>query len=81
MITAFISNLYLWYKGLFYQITFAGQMGFYTLAICGLAGELFKKRIPIASIAFSFCVANIGIWIGVIKGLFGKAPAAFKTMD
>lgn len=78
MIGSFLSNLYLLNDGIVYQITFAGQIVFYTLAILGLVGELLKRRIVFASTIFSFCVANIGMGIGVIKGLLGRAPAAFK---
>ena len=78
MVGSFLSNLYLLNNGIVYQITFAGQIIFYTLAILGLAGELLKRRIVVASTIFSFCVANIGMGIGVIKGLLGRAPAAFK---
>jgi len=78
MIGAFISNLFLINDGLFYQVTFTIQVGFYLTAILGLAGELLTKNIFLASTIFSFCVANIGMGIGVIKGLVGKAPAAFK---
>jgi len=81
MIGAFISNLFILDKGIFYQLTFAGQVIFYLIAVFGMGGELFKIRIPIASTIFSFCIANIGMGIGVIKGLLGKAPAAFKMEE
>ena len=78
MVGAFISNLFLLDEGLVYRVVFWGQIVFYILAVVGLGGELLKRRIVIASTIFSFCVANIGMGIGVIKGLLGKAPAAFK---
>jgi len=81
MLGAFISNLFLLNEEFFYQALFAGQVAFYILAIIGFIGELFKKRIPVASFIFSFCVANIGMGIGVIKGLAGKAPAAYKMTE
>jgi len=77
----FISNIFLLNKSWFYKFAFVGQIIFYILAIFGFIGELFKKSIPIASIIFSFCIANIGMGIGVIKGLLGKAPAAYKMEE
>jgi len=81
MIGAFISNLFILDKGIFYQLIFAGQVIFYLIAVIGMAGELFKIRIPLASTIFSFCVANIGMGIGVIKGFLGKVPAAYKMEE
>ena len=81
MIGAFISNLFILDKGIFYQLTFAGQVIFYLIAVIGMAGEFLKISIPIASTIFSFCIANIGMGIGVIKGLLGKAPAAYKMEE
>ena len=81
MIVVFVSNLFLLNEGLFYQLAFLVQAAFYLTAIIGLAGSLIKKRIPAASVIFSFCVANLGMGIGVIKGLIGKAPVAYKTTE
>lgn len=81
MIGAFVSNLFLLDEGFFYKLTFVGQVAFYTMALIGFTGEVFKKRIPLASTIFSFCVASIGMGIGVIKGLVGKAPAAYKMTE
>jgi len=81
MIGAFISNLFLLNKGILYQLTFAGQVIFYLIAVIGMAGEFLKVRIRIASMIFSFCIANIGMGIGVIKGILGKAPGAYKMEE
>jgi cellulose synthase/poly-beta-1,6-N-acetylglucosamine synthase-like glycosyltransferase len=74
---AFISNYYLIGKGSFYDIIFKGQIIIYMTAMVGLLGEIFSKRIIIASNIFSFCLACIGMGIGVIKGILGKAPASY----
>ena len=81
MLGLFISNIFLFNEGRFYKFTFVGQIIFYMLAILGFIGEIFKKPILIASTIFSFCIANIGMGIGVIKGLLGKAPAAYKMEE
>ncbi len=78
MCGAFVSNLFLLEEGLFFEVTFALQVGFYVVAVVGGLGEIVKKNIPIASTLFSFCVANIGMGLGVIKGLLGKAPASYR---
>jgi len=81
MLGAFLSNAFLLNEGWIYKFAFIGQIAFYMLAILGFVGEFLKKRIPVASTIFSFCVANIGMGIGVIKGLLGKAPAAYKMEE
>jgi cellulose synthase/poly-beta-1,6-N-acetylglucosamine synthase-like glycosyltransferase len=81
MLTAFISNLFLLDEGSLYRAAFTVQAAFYALALAGLLGELVKKRVPIGSPVFSFCVANIGMGLGVIKGLAGRAPAAYETTE
>ena len=81
MLGAFLSNAFLLNEGWIYKFAFIGQIAFYMLTILGFVGELFKKRIPVASTIFSFCIANVGMGIGVIKGLLGKAPAAYKMEE
>ncbi len=81
MLGAFLSNAFLLNEGWIYKFAFIGQIAFYMLTVLGFVGELFKKRIPVASTIFSFCIANIGMGIGVIKGLLGKAPAAYKMEE
>lgn len=78
MAAAFISNIFLLRQGPVYSALFAGQVAFYILAAVGLVGELLRKRIPVAPLILGFCVANVGMGIGVIKGLAGKAPAVYK---
>lgn len=79
MIATFISNVVILDEGLSYQITFVVQTAFYIMAILGLVGEVLEKEVRVVSIVFSFCVANVGIGIGVIKGLIGNVPAAYKN--
>lgn len=78
MLGAFISNLFLFDEGMVYLIVFLGQIIFYIFAVIGFGCELLKKKLPVAAFVFSFCVANIGMALGVIKGLSGRAPASFK---
>ena len=77
MISLFSSNLFLFNSGQFYTVAFVGQVVFYLLAIAGLVCELIMIRIPVASNIFAFCIACLGIGIGVIRGITGKAPASY----
>lgn len=78
MLGAFLGNSLLLDSGFFYKLTFIGQLSFYLLSLCGWLGEMKKIRIPLISTAFAFCVANLGMGIGVIKGFMGKAPSTYK---
>jgi cellulose synthase/poly-beta-1,6-N-acetylglucosamine synthase-like glycosyltransferase len=61
-----------------YGLAFAAQLVFYAVAAVGLAAELgCAGRVRLASAAFSFCVANAAMGIGVLKGLLGRAPANY----
>jgi cellulose synthase/poly-beta-1,6-N-acetylglucosamine synthase-like glycosyltransferase len=81
MLVALISNFLLLKEGIIYQIAFVVQILFYCFALIGFISEMNSKKFSIASTVFSFCVANIGMGIGVIKGLFGKAPAVYKMEE
>lgn len=78
MIKIFILNFLLLNEGTVYRILLMGQMFFYMMVIIGLIANVFQKRIAIASLISSFCVANLGMGIGVILGLAGKAQASYK---
>lgn len=79
MLSFLVSNLLLLNNGAIYKVSFIIQLLFYIFGMIGFIGDNFGKKIPIASTVFSFIVANIGMGIGVIKGLLGKAPTAYKT--
>lgn len=73
----FLCNLFLLKEKICYQFIFEGQIVFYFAGLVGLIGEFLEKQIFLASSILSFCVANLGIGIGVIKGLLGKIPARY----
>ncbi len=81
LLVALISNFALLGQGTPYQILLAGQLSFYVLALVGYYGDSLNKRIPIASTVFSFCVAAAGMGVGVVKGILGKAPAAYRMEE
>jgi len=77
MLSVFASNIYLLKQGSFWKLVFVLQLVFYATALVGGLGERLRVRIPIASTIFSFCVANLGMALGVFKGMMGRAPASF----
>lgn len=81
MIGAWVANGLLISEGTFYQSAFVAQTGFYFAALLGFLGDLLGKRLPVASGLYSFCLANVGMGLGVVLGLGGKAPAAYKMPE
>jgi len=79
MILIFLSNIFIINESIFYTGFFTGQIIFYFLGLIGLLGYFLNIKIPIASTIISFCVANIGMGIGVIRGIFGLAPARYEN--
>jgi len=81
MLIAFVSNIFLLNQGGFYRVAFFGQIAFYLASLVGWIGESKGVRLSISSTIFSFCVANLGMMVGVAKGIFGRAPASYKVRD
>jgi len=77
MIGVFISNLFLLQSGLVYQAAFVLQAAFYLLAVLGWM----KVPVPLAAQIYSFCLANAGFMVGVLKALVGKVPAAYTPVN
>jgi len=44
----------------------------------GWALEMLHVRVPVISSLFGFAVANLGMALGVIKGLAGRAPRGYQ---
>ena len=81
MVTCLVSNIYLFGKGTAYMIIMVFQCIFYLLAMLGLIGyftKAFKYRMT--DMAFIFVVAQIGIYNGLIKALFGRIPFSYKRV-
>jgi cellulose synthase/poly-beta-1,6-N-acetylglucosamine synthase-like glycosyltransferase len=75
------SSVFLVGSGLIYEAVLLGQGLLYSVAIMGFVGEVFQKKIPLASTVFTFMVANIGMAIGVFNALTGRIPAIYKKAD
>jgi biofilm PGA synthesis N-glycosyltransferase PgaC len=69
LILAFITNFAVAFaaKGLIYELLFAGQVLFYSLAIFGYIMEERQIRIKILFIPYYFCVMNYAVMAGIIR--------------
>lgn len=69
LIMAFITNFAVAFaaKGLIYELLFAGQVLFYSLAIFGYIMEERHIRIKILFIPYYFCVMNYAVMAGIIR--------------
>lgn len=69
LILAFITNFAVAFagKGVMYEVLFAGQVLFYSLAILGYIMEERQIRIKILFIPYYFCVMNYAIMAGIIR--------------
>lgn len=81
MIATLILNILILGQGYLYVGLFAAQLLFYFLMLVGWIGETAKKHIPVASLVFSFCVASLGMMLGVIRLLLGKRYESYKTEE
>lgn len=77
LLALLVSNTVLMSGSPWFLFFLLSQLFFYFLALIGLAGHLTGRRFFFASHFFSFCAANFGVMVGVLKGVFGKAPAAY----
>lgn len=79
MLAALVANMAIVGHGLIFQVLLVMQATFYLTAAVGYMGHMSGRRVRLASTIFSFCVASLGMGIGVIKGLMGRAPAAYRS--
>ncbi len=81
MVAVFITNLFLLGNGIVYQVLLGTQIAFYALAVAGWIGESTQKKIPIASVAFGFGVAMLGILLGVSRVIINRVPSTYVMDD
>jgi cellulose synthase/poly-beta-1,6-N-acetylglucosamine synthase-like glycosyltransferase len=76
------SNIFIVVHGgaLIYQVSLAGQVIFYFLALTGLliGGE---SKYPVIGIPFYFCLVNGGALYGLYKGCLNKQPVTWKKFS
>lgn len=77
LLLALLSNLPLAAHSPFFTSLLALQLLFYFLGLVGWLAFCLGKRLPGASLAFTFFLANLGMFLGIFKVLSGKAPAAY----
>ena len=51
---------------------------FMFLALLGVISNYFNQSIPVASGVYSFCLANAGFLVGVIKAVIGKKVTSYR---
>ena len=78
MIVLFAANLYLFEVNIFYKISLYCQAVFYVLGLAGFYAEKTGHRVPLASQVFSFLLANIGFFLGVLKAGMGGKIAGYR---
>ncbi len=79
MLTAITSNYFLLTENTFYASCFYGQLLLYAgIVIAGTVELITKKRIPVLSSLFAFCIASIAFAIGLTKAILGKAAPAYN---
>jgi cellulose synthase/poly-beta-1,6-N-acetylglucosamine synthase-like glycosyltransferase len=77
MVVLLGTNLLLAGQSPFYQAFLAAQAIFYCACLSGWVLELFGNSVKPASTCFAFAVASLGMGTGFLKGILGKAPAAY----
>ncbi len=78
LILLLAANLPLLGRGWFFTAAFTLQLIAYLAALIGLAGEKIGRRVPLASPAFSFLLANVGFFLGVLYAMMGRRITAYR---
>ena len=61
----------------FVWLLLVAQGVFYALALAGA----FSLKLPLAGAIYSFCLANIGFFIGVLRAVIGQVPRYYKPIS
>ena len=78
LILLMATNLLLLGNGALFPLIAAMQLCAYAAGLIGFAAERMGKRVPIASAAFSFALANAGFFLGVLYAMLGKRITNYK---
>ncbi len=62
-----------------YQFLFILQITFYCLALIGFILEKRSRHIQIFTVPFSFCLANLGMFLGVLKSFLGIKITVYEA--
>lgn len=80
MIILFMTNIFLLEIAFFYKIAFYCQVIFYFFGFVGFVGEKKNCRIPVISQIFSFILANVGFFLGVLKAIIGQSIKSYRNV-
>ncbi|MFI5394714.1 MAG: glycosyltransferase [Candidatus Binatia bacterium] len=79
LITLFLTSAFLPGRLLF-DAAWAAQLLFYGGALVGLIADRVHRQIPVASLLFAFCVANVGFLLGVWNIVRGRGVTLYKPI-
>jgi cellulose synthase/poly-beta-1,6-N-acetylglucosamine synthase-like glycosyltransferase len=63
-----------------FQITLAAQLLFYGCAALGFAADRRRWRVPVLSVCFALCLANLGFLLGVLNIVRGRGVAHYEPI-
>jgi hypothetical protein len=80
LLVLFITSLFLWSEGIFYQLVIAGELMLYGLAGAGLALEGSKLgRFKLFSLPYYFCLVNGACLLAAWNVLRGRRIIRWNT--
>lgn len=62
----------------FFKFVSIGFVGFYLIGLIGWQVEFMGLRVPVAKTVFSFLLANIGFFVGVVKAVGGYRVSRYR---
>lgn len=77
MLIMLFANVGLLADSYFFVATFVAQVILYALAFAGYKGANFS----LAQASYSFCLANVGFFLGVLRAVTGRVPRFYKPVS
>jgi cellulose synthase/poly-beta-1,6-N-acetylglucosamine synthase-like glycosyltransferase len=77
LVIALAATLVLAFSSGVFAILLALQLAGYFLALVGGLAAWAGRSAPVASLAFSFVLSNLGMGVGVVRAALGKAPVTY----
>jgi cellulose synthase/poly-beta-1,6-N-acetylglucosamine synthase-like glycosyltransferase len=79
LLTALLCNLALLGSG-FFKVLVGIQLGFYITALLGSLLAQRNRRIPVISAAYSFCLMQWAMSVGVARAILGRRIVAYQSV-
>ena len=73
-----VAGLGLYWSSSPFNLLGISSLMFIVLALLGMIANYLNQRIPIASGVYSFCLANAGFLVGVVKALIGEKVTSYR---